>query len=193
MLEVKVVTDIDIIAVSALVISIFNLAWNIWEWWCNGPKLRIDIFTDMKENGNFLQKIIDEEHNNSRLFSIKISNIGTWPTTLEFIALEAYKRIIIKVKDKIKPTMVVKDFNRSSANLPCLLKPGEVWNGVFTQSKEIQELLENNLLILVVSTTHRKKPFKKLMIRSTVQSKKVVDPKLLSELEKIPLNFHDIA
>ncbi len=138
----------------------FALAWGIFEWYSYKPKLRIDIKTDMVKDKSGKILVIDHknEHDHDKKgISIQVVNVGKVPTTIRYITIQQYKRGIFR-KERQPIEYLLNKFTSESSSMPTVLKPGEIWLGLYNDQAYFFKLSKEFTLETQVHHSFSKKP-----------------------------------
>jgi hypothetical protein len=150
-------TITTILAIYGSVVATATLLWNVFEWYEDKPRLIADIKTDMfmDESKNFAT--LDQENqysNNEKSVGIEIKNIGKTPTTLKFIAIQPY---VNNKRESIAFPLIF-------ANLPAVLRPGELWSGFVPNQEKLYNHSKNSDLFIEIHHSFSKKPLTKKLV-----------------------------
>lgn len=155
MIEVKVFSEKDPIAIYAAIVSTLVLIWDVFKWWNEGPKLRINVVPNTSLSGS-----IKAFERDITYVMLDITNTGRSSTTILSVFICCYKNRISYWLNK-KSTMfhVTKPYLDSTPvyKLPYKIEPGSIWTGVISQ-EYLEEFPKNFISSLEIRHSHHQKP-----------------------------------
>lgn len=142
-------TSGDMTAWYAAAVSTAVMFWDIYKWKNEGAKLLVKAHAEMLLVGN------GETHKN-RYINVRVTNIGTQPSTITNLCGWAYKEKLFGLKKVDKKYFIIpSDINGPVHNK--LLNPGEFWSTTFPQEKFKEDFRED---IVFIGICHSAQPNK---------------------------------
>ena len=150
------ITLTDILAVWGAFIASFVLLWDIYKWKTSGPRIHIDVKTNMCLYGDpAVPK--NEEH-----VMCTVINRGDRPTTINILGVYSYKNKLKKLLRKTEAKgIIVNPGSFSGKPLPYVLEPGKEWTGLGKQKNLVEIGGKNEIYEIVVYMSHKNKPTQK--------------------------------
>ncbi len=138
----------DTLALWGALVATGVLAWDIFKWKTEGPKINISANANIKVIG-------DELLEGKTFISIDIRNIGGGASTILKIGFVHFKNRWMKLLSRRSGPFywVVKP--RSQHDLPHFLESGKVWDGLANQNEELENLSKKGLVHLAVQFSHK--------------------------------------
>lgn len=138
-----------VIAWWGAILSSTVFAWDIYKWGSSGPKIRLSVETNMKTINHPL-------FDGQTLMIATASNNGP-DTTITNLGFLYFPTLISWIRRKPRKGFV--SSNPSPAQpLPFLLTQGGHWQGMTTQSAEIEEMLRSGRLYCNLYCSHSNRP-----------------------------------
>lgn len=144
----------------AAVVATSVLLWDIYKWIKSGPDLKLSASSNMMIYG-------DPELEEQTYIYVSATNRGDIPTTLLTPGLYYYKNWWSWLKSwrplrdrKPDALLYIKQpglgFHKRY-ELPHLIQPGTVWQGLAKQDEKVEKLLKDGLLFFVLYSSHKGK------------------------------------
>ena len=137
----------DIAAWVGAVVAVLVLAWDVYKEARNGARLRLNVSTNMRYlvAGN----LSEEPH-----LSVQVVNEGNLPTTLTHLIVYMFDSRWKKIRKQPSLNGAVVMQPSYTPQLPHLLKPGELWQGVVSQPQLESYLNEHGNKLVYVAVAH---------------------------------------
>jgi hypothetical protein len=154
-------TSTEIAAWWGAIVASFVLAWDIYKWLRDGPRLKMRISPNMEIWGDPLRE-------GKTWVSITVTNIGNRPTTIKGVGMEFYKNWYCRIRNRIEKAAVFPNPN-DHFPLPRILNPGEEWMGFIPQERidkgiDLEEMSQIGHLIIWLSQSHKEQAIKKRLL-----------------------------
>ena len=132
---------VDPIAIYAAIVATTVLAWDVWKWLREGPRLRVFANPGYKTIG------IPTVDPDATWVMVKVTNVGTSPTTINMVGGAMYnnwiKRLLRKPSEQF---FVATPVLAGMPKLPHVLDPGNEWTGLINQDDEFESMARQGLL-----------------------------------------------
>jgi hypothetical protein len=148
------ITVTDVLAWWGGLTGTLAFVWDVYKWRRRGPRVLVDVVTDMFAVGSGALATPDE-----RLVVLTATNVGDQPTTITQMAALWYRARFQKVRHRPEEQFIISPLANIGEIIPHLLKPGERWIGAITQSKVEQYLNAGRFECGVFFTGSRKGRF----------------------------------
>jgi len=132
------------------IIATIVLLWDIYKWKTSGPRLYIDVSSNMEIFGV-------PGHEGKKYVTVRVRNMGDKPTTITSLAGRFYKGKFNRILKKQQKAFVV-GTPGITQQLPYVLQPGTIWDGLIVQNEELERMATNWILMGELYFSHRKKP-----------------------------------
>ena len=145
------------------IVATLAFAWNVIVWVRSGPRLSLEVHPGRALVGDPLYE--------DRLFiSCRVRNLGDRPTTIENLIGHWYGNPWRLFWRKPNRSFVVKPDPRMFP-IPHLLGPGEMWNGLMEQDKDVERFGDSGYFYCEVHHSTGRRPVR-ARIRIPKESKK---------------------
>lgn len=128
------------------------LVWDLYKWKRSGPRLTLDVVTNMKTYG--LMGI-----DNNKYITVRAVNTGDRATTLTNLAYVYYSGWIKCFLRKPKQSFVVP--MPIGQSIPFMLTPGTIWDSSIRQNEDIEGMAKDGCLEVHLYSSDSKKPVRK--------------------------------
>lgn len=132
-------------------IATIVLLFDCYKWAISGPRIRCD--------SKYGWKIMVEGDNNEYIF-FSVTNTGDCPTTITKQFALYWPNRIKRYFCKSKKQFYIKGGLYGMGEIPMIIKPGEVWNGLGQINDDIRSLMnKGGYLFLSLEFSHRRRPY----------------------------------
>lgn len=160
-------TATEVAAWYAAFIATVVLAWDVYKWKRTGPRITGTAYAGWRAIGY-------PEMEGRDLIYVNIANAGDQPTTLgQWGMVWKPPRKLLWGKKKVE-SFLAKGGPGDLGRVPKRLEPGDTWQGVGTQTKELDKLLSSGRFYIWLQFSHKSKP---VLIRITNQDPKNAEGK----------------
>jgi hypothetical protein len=153
------------------IIATALLVWDIIKWSREGARLDLSVIPNMEAVG----MIALGQKKGTTYISIRIRNYGNLPTTITNIGFKHFKNRFDFIRRHPSSQWLI-PLPAFAKPLPCIVAPGEIWDGAAIQDSQVEKLMANGLLVCYVWHSTSNKP-----IYSRIKPKK----KLCKNVKKI--------
>ena len=153
-------TNSDIIATIALIVSSGALALEIRRWFDDRPKLRVTA------TANFRAYPYDD---GSRRIMVTVENFGTRPTSIRVLYIVRYRSFFDRMIYKKDEVAVIVDPGIDP--VPFRLEVGSVWRGFIIQDGDVNDWVQKRQAVVEVFHSHSLRSLRTL-VKSNAKSEK---------------------
>jgi hypothetical protein len=136
----------DVAAWWGAVVATLLFLWELYKWFVSGPKVRLQILPDMIIQSHPAPV---KDQAGKKLIAVRAVNVGDAPTTLSNMGISYYGNWVEVLTRKPRKSFVV-FLSGTPHQLPFLLQPGDVWDGVAEQNAEMEGLAKKGRLIVEI-------------------------------------------
>ena len=134
-------------------IATIVLLFDYYKWARSGPRLKCDAKYGWKM---MMQGTSDE----SEYIFFSVTNTGDRPTTITHQSCLHWPTRLDKLLKKNQSSFFIKGGAHGLGNVPTIIRPGEVWNGLARINEEIRKLMaEGGCLFVALSFSHRRRSY----------------------------------
>lgn len=132
-LSLKLADTLDPVAVTALILSLFQIFVSLIRWWFNRKKISFSANAGMILIGG-------TRHDNNTYISFRITNIGEKPFMLRSVTMSYWPSRLHKIfKKKSKKSFYTKVADAwGNENAPADIAVGKDWNGMIIEDSEMK-------------------------------------------------------
>ncbi len=140
-----------LIAGYAAVVATVVFLWDIYKWKRTGPRISFTASPDMQIYG-------DPTREGKMYISVRAANIRDKSTTITTLGLRWYKNWLYRLRRKPDVSAVISSPGFSGRQLPYVLQPGNIWDGLAIQEGVMKERPKKGILIFELYSSHKKNP-----------------------------------
>lgn len=140
-------TSTEIAAWFGAIVALLVLIWDILKEARNGARLGLSAVTNMQI---FDGQRLGQEH----YVSVSVVNKGNLPTTVTHLMLIGYDNLFQRIRQKGSFNGAVIHQAPGAVQLPHVLKPGEIWQGLISQSEARKVFNDHSKTQLYVAIGH---------------------------------------
>jgi hypothetical protein len=133
------------------VVATIVLVWDIYKWKKTGPKVSLKVSADMQTFGSSFNNKV------KKYVTVRAINSGDKSTTITNLACRYYKNWLSKIRNKPYKFFCIVSPGITGP-IPYNLEPGKVWDGFIGQTKEIEKMATEGILVCELYISHSNRP-----------------------------------
>lgn len=134
------------------IVATLVLLWDIYKWTKSGPNVIISARPDMKTSVGAPQNLSGKKY-----IVVEAINKGNKKTTIILLVCYHYSSITTRILKKPSAIIVVPDTGLAQ-RLPYVLEPGERWQGIIDQSKDLEKMAGQGYLYCGIIHALKRRP-----------------------------------